>query len=206
MNVSEEITFESFDGKMIPVDEIIALDSVEDLAVLKVKNYQSEHYYSIETYDSSKRIVLAGFPYGAFKVSSDLEPRFMGVGSSGAPFFKGQNLFGIHIRGNIRRNEIIFSILTPVEKLRELLSRPLLSCSSGACVLKELEQIVFKAQKGEKPAQDMLSIMHREGLGMPIDFKKADYWYYRSLLVPEIFEKLFFKSKKLKQNCLQIFR
>ena len=188
-SVNKEIFFETPAKKVIPVEEITALDVVNDLAVLKVKNYQSKHYYSIDHSNPSQEIQTAGFSDGEFKhtlgwINSQHQmmeshnrhsilKESMGPGSSGSPvFFKDKSLAGIHT-SFIGETSLFFA---PVEKIKELLSLPLLHCRLRVCIEKEIEHIYLQAENGNKMAQYRLGMMLHHGNEVDKNEKQAFRW------------------------------
>lgn len=148
------------------------MDVFYDLAVLKVKDYRSESFYPIDSsfnferdIKASKGFTVVGFPGGRFHVEQGhfAENHSFGnnsfirmnnrnskhlSGMSGSPVFSNGKLVGI-----VKIADNYSLVFTSVNKLRELLLKPDLSCSSAQCIREEKDRLVLRAKAGDHTAQ-----------------------------------------------------
>ena len=159
-------------GEPIFISSVLHLDIENDLAVLKVKNYQSEVFYSIKespvvpsyAIDSSNDVVLAGFSLRHFfavtgrMISYDFDmtivfdnyPNSLLGMSGGAIFHEDtKELVGILLE---RASLSMHGEAKPIRKVKKLLSQKPLSCSFTDCLKNELERLISRAKKGSATA------------------------------------------------------
>ena len=138
------------------------LDRKYDLAILKLKGYKSPVFYSLDSAVESysvkpgMEVTIAGFPHGrmidsigeAYTETGAFlgrgyfgDPSFsrmdsrngkMFMGMSGGPVFLNNRLLGINVL--MDHHGVVF---VSAEKIKKLLSKPDLSCSSASCIQKE---------------------------------------------------------------------
>ena len=199
MGLIEDQLFVEVSGKdLFPVESIAALDSLSDLAVLKIKDFTSPHYISLkEVSPSSQEIQTAGFPQSDMFTGTISETKGfifyefdkfiriktqkrMGGGASGAPvLFKNGALAGIIYKG-VKGGVLGESGVVSVDRLKELLAKSPLNCRSALCVTKERERIHGLANQGDSLAQFHLAEMYLTGKGVNQSFEKAFYWMQKS--------------------------
>ena len=163
-----------------PVTGILALDMEYDLAVLKIEGYHSEVFYPVSFSDRqggvsiSEKVILPGFPKGQFDViegrvaesfnytvSVNVAYKHSRKGSvagiSGGPVFsKEAYLKGVTILEEVAALEdkdILVIRFVSVEKLRDLLARPRLSCSTSFCIDEEKRKWYSQALEGDARSQ-----------------------------------------------------
>ena len=161
--------------KNIPlaVTEILALDMVADLAVLKT-DYHSETFYPVsfseekEVLSSQEKVIVLGFPESQFRLTEgrivenrdhvisvnithkDLGLSFFG-GNSGGPLLSEEG----HLKGVLIQHDSFSQNLhsVPVNKLKDVLLKPVLACVTRDCIEEEKEKVFSKALEGDKDSQ-----------------------------------------------------
>ena len=186
--IDKSFFIETVEGKTVPIEAIAALDGMNDLAVLKVKAYQSKNYYNIQSNSKklkqNQKIQTAGFPHGQFQsVKGRIQNQIYdnvhfeirkttGPGASGSPVFsKSGDLIGIYkwyYEGSGS------SVMVSSKKLKQLLSKAPLYCNSSACIKEEIRRIENLAEKGNKKAQFNLFVIYYDGIIFEIDSKKKN--------------------------------
>ena len=165
-----------------PVTEILALDMESDLALLKTEGYQSDTFYPVSIPDKvdsvsiSNEVLLPGFPHGRFhlvhgrtrgnydtvlyvRIENTNGKRESFSGISGAPILSKES----HLEGIVIIEDMEY-LLFPrlgfisVEKLRNLGSRPRLSCLTSSCIDEEKERWQSQALKGDKRSQFVMGL------------------------------------------------
>ena len=202
-------------GKFVPVSSIRHLDIENNLAILKVKDYQSPVFYPIEKnsvsyskIDSSKEVTLVGFSLGNFRVMEGQivshDSSYMAIlrnnyftGVEGIPEIAGgavfhkdtKKLFGIILRAS---SSLLYMTAVFSKKVRELLSQKPLSCMLEDCFEDEFNKLASRAKKGHTVSQYRLF----EWYDSISDTKQALHWLQR-LLKQEGFSKALALSELL---------
>lgn len=183
-------------GGAVPITAIIGLSAKHELVALYVGNFHSEAFYSIDTEINlikdglSRNIKITGFPDFQFAVAegriqdkqfsdpfiqaSVLLPHQLFSRNSGGPIlFENNKLVGI-----LNQADPDLSIsFTPVEKVKELLLGPRLTCMANTCINDELDKLQQDGEAGDVASQFVLGYFHYLGIGFPEDKKTAFNWF-----------------------------
>ncbi len=184
---------ETVNEKEIPIKSIVALDGINDLAILQVKDYQSEDYYELRFNNKptslNQKVHTMGFPGGEFrygqgnihkKTSNNIYANIQGMrpGFSGSPVFSNTG----ELVGVLSVSTGYSVGLVSFEKLKELLSKGSLNCDSSICISEEIGRIKDLAEQGDRKAQFMLARMYFEGLGVEQNYEEAFKWFEMAAL------------------------
>ena len=157
----------------VAIREIVALDMESDLAILKT-DYHSETFYPVgfsyerENISNREEVIIPGFPAGRFHlvkgriaeskdftISLNITGKDRRIssfsGNSGGPLLSKKG----HLRGVLIAEIQFFGRLyiVSVQKLRDLLSEPKLSCITNLCIDEEKERVFSQAFKGDRNSQ-----------------------------------------------------
>ena len=173
------------------------MDAFYDMAVLKVEGYRSEFFYSIDpSFDfekdikNSEGLTVVGFPGSRFRVergyfaenNSFGNSSFVRInsrnskhlsGMSGSPVFSNGKLVGI-----VKIADNFSLVFTSVNKLRELLLKPDISCSSAQCIREEKAMLMLRAEAGDRTAQLIMGSQ----AAIRGQYDKAIDWYRKAAL------------------------
>ena len=155
----------------ISVTKITALNAKADLAVVQTKHssspvgYAMDSFYEVRKEDRGKKATIVGFPNGQFKtvegIITQVNEHAIEMkksnhsaseemdGFSGSAVFVNGKLAGIHSKSS---EETAYFI--PIHVIKELLSRPALSCSPEQCIEEEIQRLVSLALNGDEEASD----------------------------------------------------
>ena len=193
---------------------IRSLDGLYDLAALRVEGFQSKFFYPLDSsFDfekdikNAKEFTVVGFPSGSFRVEhgSFVDNHSFGdrdfvrisnrngkslFGMSGGPVFSKGKLVGIVTKAD--NYDLVF---TSSDKLKQLLSKPDLSCSSVRCIKEEKTMLILKGMSGNRTAQLLIGTEHiRTG-----DYNEAADWL-RKAAAQDLYMAQYYLSKILSEG------
>jgi len=161
--------------------EILQISFKYDLAILKINNYRSDTFYSLEEsgyHETSGDFVVVGNPSLNFRVMRadmilqredlfiDIEPRSLINNMSGMNGMSGMSGGGVFNETNGHLLGIVIQQLgvtthirfVSVEQIHKMLARPALSCDIELCLKDQMSIFTTQAHNGDPVAQYKLSL------------------------------------------------
>ncbi len=176
-SIDKTLFIETVNEEEIPIKSIVALDGINDLAILQVKDYQSEDYYELRFNNKPISFIhTMGFPNGNFryergniniwKKTSDSIYTTANIlrmisGASGSPVFSSSTG---ELVGVLRSSTGYSAGLVLSEKLKELLSKGSLNCDFSICISEEIGRIKDLAEKGHREAVKYMDFIKDRGV------------------------------------------
>ena len=201
--------------------KIRSLDKKYDLAVLKLKGYQSSFFYSLDSFiDPQKNVKpgvelkMVGFSVDrSIKRNTDFyieEGKFLGSGYFGDSFFlrmdsrNGQFLSGMS-GGPVFLNDRLVgvniltdhhgTVFVSAQQIKKMLSKPDLSCSSASCITEERGIFLSMGHIGDRTVQFFIGLEYmKKG-----DNNDAAEWF-RKAAVQNVYEAQFYLAKLITEG------
>ena len=188
--------------ELVPVKNILALDPKHDLALLEpADGWYSKHFYSLDVVrdQPSSLIGFFGFPAVHFRVfigrindeqsSAPFirawvppQPVERFTGYSGSPvLFKNDDVLAGMLSQVIPGSTEPNILFTSREKIKELMSKERLSCTSYTCITEALENLEFEAEnKGDAETYFAMGALHSMGIRFPNDRNLPIFWFRKA--------------------------
>lgn len=180
--------------KKVKVTGVKALSPADDLAILKITNYEGETIKFSDFETTAKEVYMLGFTKGAFRIikgeiknKSDKDYRIRLFGSmpyklglfpyypgmSGGPVLDAKG----HLIAIIKSGEMDLLRASTSESLKVLLRQSSSVSSNGKDLFHTaIEELKQRAKQGDPWAQHTLGDMYRKGTGISKNLKKAHKW------------------------------